>query len=373
MDSQVSIIKCDNYDQGLIEVSVRKAINLIGGAARYIKPGSRVLVKPNILMAKEPEYGIDTHPEVVRAVIRVLQDNNCHIFVGDGPSVWGNEIENVDEVYRRSGIARVCHDEQVELVRFDKRRMRERFPLTTWLDHCDYLVSIPKFKTHGLTVLTGAIKNLFGLVSGTFKTELHKNYFHREDFADILVDIYAETMPALTVIDGVIAMEGDGPATSGKLRDLGLLLAGNDCVALDSVMAKIMGLEPLDILATKKAAERGLGKADLNSIKISGEKLEDLGVKPFLLPSSSSLSKNLPGPVVNLVKKLIRYVPYPVRKNCTRCSACVKICPNHCISMKSEGIVFDYRECISCFCCQETCPAKAIALKKSLLAKMIGL
>lgn len=373
MDSQVSVIKCGNYDPSLVEVAVKKALGLIGGVRRYIKPGSKVLVKPNMLMAKPPESGIDTHPEVVRAVIRALKENNCHIFVGDGPSVWGNEIEDVDEVYRLSGMTAVCRQEKVELVRFDKRRMRKKFPLTTWLDYCDYLVSIPKFKTHGLTVLTGAIKNLFGLVSGTFKTELHKNYFHREDFADILVDIYAETRPALTVIDGIIAMEGDGPATSGRLRDLGLILAGSDCVALDSVMARIMGLEPSDILSTKKALERGLGRADPNSIKISGENLEDLRVTPFLLPSSSSLQKNLPGPIVDLARKLIKYLPYPYRKNCTRCFACVKICPNHCISMKNKGIVFDYRRCISCFCCQEACPSKAIRVKKSLFAKIIGL
>ncbi|MDD2679377.1 MAG: DUF362 domain-containing protein [Candidatus Omnitrophica bacterium] len=373
MDTQVSIIKCADYTPELVEVSVRKAIGLLGGIARYIKPGSRVLVKPNLLMAKEPEYGVDTHPEVVRQVLRVLKEINCHIFVGDGPSVWGNEIENVDEVYRRSGITRVCREEKAELVKFDKRRMRAKFPLTTWLDHCDYLVNLPKFKTHGLTLLSGAIKNLFGLVSGTFKTELHKNYFHSEDFAGILVDIYAEARPALTIIDGIVAMEGDGPATSGKLRNLGLLLAGGDCVALDSVMAKIMGVNPLDILSTREASQRGLGTADFKAIKILGEKIEDLKVKPFLLPASTSLKKKLPKPVINVLKQLVRYYPYPVRNNCTRCFACVKICPNKCISMQEKGIVFDYKNCIACFCCQEACPSAAIRVKKSLLAKIIGL
>ncbi|MDO8663036.1 MAG: DUF362 domain-containing protein [Candidatus Omnitrophota bacterium] len=373
MNSQVSIIKCANYNLSLVEASVRKAIGLIGGVTHYVKPGSRVLVKPNMLMAKEPEFGIGTHPEVVRAVIRVLKDISCRIFVGDGPSVWGKEIENVDEVYRRTGITKICEDEKVELVKFEKRRMREKFPLTTWLDHCDYLINLPKFKTHELTLLTGAIKNNFGLVSGTFKTELHKNYFQREDFAKILVDIFAEAKPGLTIIDGVTAMEGDGPATSGKLRDLGLLLAGGDCVALDSVMAKIMGIEPCDVLTTKEAARRGLGRADLNSIEILGEKIEGLNIRPFLLPSSISLSRKLPKPVISLAKKLIKYYPYPVRKNCTRCTACIKICPNNCISMRKKGIIFDYRKCIACFCCQEACPSKAIKVKKSLFAKMIGL
>ncbi|MFA5096406.1 MAG: DUF362 domain-containing protein [Candidatus Omnitrophota bacterium] len=373
MDSQVSIVKCANYERGPVEVGVRKAIGLLGGTARFVKPGSRVLVKPNMLMAKEPEWGIDTHPEVVRAVIRALKDINCHVLVGDSPSVWGNEIEDVDEVYRRSGIAAVCAEEKADLVKFDKRRMREKFPLTTWLDHCDHLVNVPKFKTHGLTLLTGAIKNLFGLVSGTFKTELHKNYFQREHFARILVDILAEARPSLTVVDGITAMEGDGPATSGQLRELGLLIAGNDCVALDSVLARIMGIEPLDVLTTREAARRGLGKAELAAVKICGEELEKLNVPAFRLPASAPLMKKIPQPAVDLLKGLIRYRPYPVRGNCTRCTACIKICPHHCISMRKQGIVFDYRKCIACFCCQEACPARAITVKKSLLAKLIGL
>jgi uncharacterized protein (DUF362 family)/Pyruvate/2-oxoacid:ferredoxin oxidoreductase delta subunit len=357
----------------MVEVAVRKAVNGLGGITHYIKPQSKVLVKPNLLMAKPPECGIDTHPEVLRAVIRVLKDINCHIFVGDSPSVWGKEIENVDEVYRISGITDICREEKVELVKFDKRRMRQKFPLTTWLDHCDHLVSVPKFKTHELTIMTGAIKNLFGLVSGTFKTELHKNYSRREDFSNILVDILQEAKPALTIVDGILAMEGDGPATSGKLRELGLVLAGNDCVALDSVMARIMGIDPLDVLSTKEAAQRGLGRADLGSIKISGEDLDHLNVQPFLLPSSSHLQRKVPKPIIKLAKLLIKYYPVPIPENCTRCTACIKICPNNCISMGKKGIIFNYKECIACFCCQEACPSKAIRVRKSLLAKIIGL
>ncbi|MFA4990125.1 MAG: 4Fe-4S dicluster domain-containing protein, partial [Candidatus Omnitrophota bacterium] len=166
---------------------------------------------------------------------------------------------------------------------------------------------------------------------------------------------------------------GDGPATGGKLRNLGLLLAGSDCVALDSVMAKIIGVEPFDILSTREASQRGLGTADFNSIKVLGEKLEDLKVEPFLLPTSTLLKKKLPELVIKTFRRWVKYYPYPVRNNCTRCFACVKICPNKCIRMRQEGIVFDYRKCIACFCCQEACPSAAIRIKKSLFAKIIGL
>lgn len=372
MNSKISIIKCKSYDPALVQQAVSGAIDLLGGITNFIKPETKVLVKPNLLMAKEPEYGIDTHPEVLRAVINLLKPLHCRIIVGDGPSVWGSQIENVDEVYRCSGTEKVCRDEGVELVKFDKRRWRKNFPLTVWLDECDYLISVSKFKTHDFTVLTGAIKNLFGLVSGTYKTELHKKYFDPQDFARILVDVYQEALPALNIVDGIVAMEGDGPASAGKLRSPGLILASSDAVALDSILALIMGLEPQDILSTREAAKRNLGAADINSIEILGEKLEEVIGEPFILPSNS-LVKKIPRPIINLVKKLIRYYPQVVHANCIRCSACVDACPQKVIVLKNNRISIDYSRCISCFCCQEACPNAAIKVKKSIFAKMIGL
>lgn len=372
MKSKVSIVRCRGYEPGLVQEATKKAIDLAGGVSTFIKPQTKVLVKPNLLMAKEPEYGITTHPEVLRAVIKILKGINCQIFVGDGPSVWGNQIENVDSVYERTGTKKVCAEEGIELVKFDKRRWRGKFPLTTWLDTCDHLVSVSKFKTHDLTILTGAIKNLFGLVCGTYKTELHKQYFSEEAFANILVDIYQEAMPALTVVDGIVAMEGDGPATGGKLRNLGLIIAGGDGVALDSVLSLIMGLNPYDIKSTKEAAKRGLGVTDINSIQILGEKLEDVIVGDFKLPTTS-LKRKIPRPIIEIAKKLIRFYPKVDYSNCNLCGACVKACPSKVISIKHNRLIIEYRGCISCFCCQEACAYSAINVKKSLAAKLIGL
>ncbi|MDD5167078.1 MAG: DUF362 domain-containing protein [Candidatus Omnitrophica bacterium] len=372
MNAKVSIVKCAGYDPLLVQEAVQKSVDLIGGIAKFIKPQSKVLVKPNLLMAKEPEYGITTHPEVVRAVIKILKTIDCRIFLGDGPSVWGNQIENVEEVYERTGMKKVCQEEGVTLVDFAKRRMRKKFPLTIWLDDCDYLVNVPKLKTHDFTLLTAAVKNLFGLVSGTYKTELHKNYFVPEDFAKILVDVYAEAKPALTIIDSIVAMEGDGPGSSGKARQENLLLVSSDCVALDSIAALIMGLEPFDVLTTKEAAARGLGTAEIKNITILGEKLERAISSPFLLPETSMVRK-LAFPAIQVIKKFVKFYPYVKQENCILCSACIQCCPNKVISMKNKRIVFDYSKCISCFCCQEACPASAIKVKKSLIAKLIGL
>jgi uncharacterized protein (DUF362 family)/Pyruvate/2-oxoacid:ferredoxin oxidoreductase delta subunit len=373
MQTKVAAVKCDNYEARAVEQAVRNSLSLLGGISVFIKPGSKVLVKPNLLLPKGPEYAITTHPQVLRAVIKMLKEQGCKIIVGDGPSVWGHYIQNVDEVYAGTGIKQVCQDEGVELVRFDKRRMRQKFPLTTYLDECDHLVSLPKFKTHEMTLITGAVKNLFGLVSGTFKTELHKNYFVPEEFSKILVDIYAEAKPSLTIIDGILAMEGDGPATGGTPRHLGLLLAGADCVALDTVMARIMGVNPLEVLTIKEAARRKLGESDFSKIRIEGEDLNQLKIRPFILPKNSTRLTNLPPLVQKMFKSLVRYYPYSLPLKCTHCGHCVKVCPKQCIAFKRRGIIIDYKKCIACFCCQESCPEAAIGVKKSLLAKLIGL
>ncbi|MDD5562069.1 MAG: DUF362 domain-containing protein [Candidatus Omnitrophica bacterium] len=372
MKAKISIVKCNSYEPVCVEQAVRDTVNLLGGITSFIKPGSCVLVKPNLLMSKGPEYAITTHPQVVRSVIHILKEINCRVIIGDGPSVWGQYIENVDEVYELTGIKKVALEEGVQLVNFDKRRMRDKFPLTTWLDECDYLVNLPKCKTHEFTLITGAIKNLFGLVSGTYKTELHKNYFQPDEFAKILVDIYQEARPALTIIDGILAMEGDGPGSSGRPRKLNLLLGGCDGVALDTVMARIMGIKHQEILSTKEAALRGLGEGRLDRIEIKGEDINQLNIRPFIMPQASKAG-NLPDILKIILKSLIKYYPYSLRLKCTRCAHCVNICPRKCIVLKKKGIVFNYRQCIACFCCQEGCPSAAIGVKKSLLAKLIGL
>ncbi|MFA5411177.1 MAG: DUF362 domain-containing protein [Candidatus Omnitrophota bacterium] len=372
MKPKVSLVRCTNYEAALVSKAVKEAVDLIGGITNFIRPQSRVLVKPNLLLGTGPESGITTHPEVVRAVIKLLKGINCKIFLGDAPWASNTQIDNVDEVYKNSGMKMVSEEEGIELVKFDKRRWREKFPLAAWLDHCDYLVSIPKLKTHEVTVLTAAIKNLFGLVSGPYRLELHKKYFPRREFARMLVDVYQETRPALTVVDGITAMEGDGPGTGGKTRQAGLLLAGSDAVALDSVAAIIMGIEPFSIPTTREAARRGLGEADIAQIEVLGEKLKDVIGKPFQLPVSS-MARKLPRPVVEIAKKLIRFYPKIDDHNCIRCGTCIRACPKKVISMRANKVVIDYRGCISCFCCQEACPASAIKIKRSLLAKIAGL
>jgi len=372
MKAQVSIVKCNSYERGQVEKSVGAALDLLGGIKKFIKPGSKVLLKPNLLLAAEPEKGVTTHPEIVRAIVVALKALDVEIILGDGPCVWGSEIENIEEVFEKTGMRKIAEEFKIRLVNFDNPRWRKDFPLTKYLDEVDSFISVPKFKTHNFTILTGAVKNLFGLVSGTYKTELHKKYFDPSAFAQMLVEIYKEAPPVLSIVDAVVAMEGEGPGTTGKTRDVGLILASADAVALDSVLTVIMGLSPQQIPTTQEASRRKLGVSDLASIEILGENLKSMTLVPFKLPTASVTSR-IPPPILNIVKKFIKFYPQVDRKACTLCQACLVACPNKAISIKFEAIRIDYAKCLSCFCCQEACPSAAIKTKKSVLAKMIGL
>ncbi|HNX82039.1 MAG TPA: DUF362 domain-containing protein [Candidatus Omnitrophota bacterium] len=371
MKPRVSIVRCQEYERNCLEAALGYCLELCGGIGAFVKPNSRVLVKPNLLMANGPECGVCTHPEVVRAVVRLLKKHGCTVFVGDGPSVWG-AIQDVNVVYEASGVKKVCDEEGVSLVQFDKRRWHGKFPLAAFLDEVDHLVSVAKFKTHEFTTLTAAVKNNFGLVSGTFKTELHKKYYDKNEFANILLDVYRESNPSLTIVDGIIAMEGDGPSTSGTLRNQGILVAGRDCVAIDSVLATVMGLKPIDIVTNREGARRKIGVADVQEIDIQGETIDNVKGRPFTLPVSSVHSR-IPQPVISFVKRFLYFRPAVNHKACVRCGACIEACPQKVIRKVKGKIVIDYSRCISCFCCQEMCPHSAIQVKKSLLAKLLKL
>ena len=375
MKSEVSLIRCKTYEPNGLFEKVKEAVELIGGIEKFVKPGSKVLLKPNLLMAANPESAITTHPEFARAVIKILKSIGCKIYLGDGPSVFGSQMENIIKVYEQTGIQKMAEEEAVELVTFDKRYMNGYFPLAQYVKDCDYVLSIPKFKTHEYMILTGAVKNLFGLIPGTFKLECHKNFHQPERFAEMLLDVYAAVKPALSIVDGITGMEGNGPATSGTKRDFALILAGQDAIAIDSVLARIMNIKPDFIYTIKEARKRGIGNIDLNNIEIKGEDLSSCVFKDFKLPETSlkqSIIRNLPGPVANILKKLLTFHPRIDSDVCRLCEACVKNCPQKTMTNKDGKIVIDYSQCISCFCCREVCPHKAIGIKKSLLARMLG-
>lgn len=368
MNSKVSIVKCKTYNPDEIVDSLKRAIELLGGISKYVNKGERILLKPNILSARPPESGVDTHPEVIRAVARIVRQAGADVRVGDSPGGYG--FKSAGSTYEASGIKKMCEEEAIELVEFDKAANVNGIPLAVAAKEVDGIFSIPKMKTHNLMTITGAIKNSFGLAVGLYKTDCHAKAPKPKEFAKFVVDVFECAPPRLIIMDGIVAMEGEGPA-AGELRNAGLILVSDDAVACDAVFSHLVGLSPLVIHTTSEAYKRNIGQADLSKIEILGERLENAVLKDFKLPKTS-IYLRIPEPILKLIGKSVKFWPLIDDAICTKCELCAKSCPTNCITINKEVSKIDYKKCISCFCCFEVCPYKAISIKRSLLAKILG-
>ncbi|MGE5279567.1 MAG: DUF362 domain-containing protein [Deltaproteobacteria bacterium] len=364
----VSLERCPTYETARVEAAVRRALDLLGGIGAFVPPGARVLVKPNLLTDTAPEAGVTTHPEVVRAVLRCVKSVTPHVVCGDAPSVWG-ERKDVERVYAVTGMRRVCEEEGVAMVHFNTPRLRGSYPLTDQLDACERVISVPKFKTHGFTVLTAGVKNCYGFVVGMNKMKIHGDRPHPADLCAALVDIYEHCAPHLTVVDGITAMEGEGPGSSGTLRRLELVAASPDALAVDMVLAQIMGLEPQDIPTNREALRRRAAGAATPRIEVRGVAVDAFLVPDFALPRTTFFHR-APRWLLKFVRILLRMKPAIDAGKCRVCGVCRAACPAHAIT-QARRVTIEGKKCILCLCCQEVCPHGAVGLKKSLFLRMM--
>ena len=281
--AKVSIIRCNDYDRARVYDAVKRATDLSCGIKESIKPGMKVLVKPNLLSARPPADAVDTHPEVVRAVVRLVKEAGGKVIIGDSPGGFG---KNINEVYEISGMKKMAEEEGVDLVKFTNAKFVDGIPISRYVFDCDIMISVPKFKTHCITMITAAIKNTYGAVIGMHKAAAHSTAPREEEFAKVIAKVFSIAKPNITVVDGIVAMEGDGPS-SGEPRKLGFVMAGFDAVAVDSCLAEMIGIRPLDILVTKEAYGMALGEADMSLIELLGDNFADFKLKDFKLPQRS--------------------------------------------------------------------------------------
>jgi len=364
--SKVSLVRCADYDLDHVCDAVGKAIDLLGGIEKFVRPGMKVLLKPNLLTARAPEDAVTTHPEVVRAVGRLVQKAGGTVWVGDSPGGYG---KNIDEIFEKSGLRHIAGVEDFELVKFSTANFIDGIPIARQVLDADLVISIPKLKTHCVTVMTGAIKNTFGTVTGLYKAECHSRSPREDDLAKILVKVHSITKPGLTVVDGIVGMEGDGPG-GGSPRAVNVIMAGADAVAIDSCIAKIMGLDPLSVSVTKRAYEAGLGEADLSKIEMLGDGLDNFIVRGFKLPQTMSL-KMIPRPILRWALGLVGFKPFIDENICARCDLCKTACPADCITIGKDNCGIDYKRCVRCLCCHEVCPYKAISIRRNLLTRLV--
>jgi uncharacterized protein (DUF362 family) len=354
----VSAVKAQNYHLDELVPAVRKSLELIGGLETIVKPGSKVFVKFNHLSPPSPpERGIVTHPVFVKEVLVLLKETGAGIMIGDDIEE-GDEDGFVISGYRamaeRQGVKLVNLRETGFIEKTCNGKILKNLYISKSVLEADVIINLPKLKTHSLTTFTGAIKNMYGIIPAGLRRRFHGEYLRLPDFCRMLVDIFILAKPQLTIMDGIVAMEGEGPG-SGKMKNLGLILAGKDAVSVDAVACGIIGLQPNDVLTTRYAAERGSGVSDLGKIEVRGEKFDSLIVNHFKLPVAAT------GAAVNRVPhRMVRYIleqiaprPRVIKKNCTACAKCVEACPTGAATMASKTATINDKVCIRCMCCHE--------------------
>lgn len=363
--AKVSLVRCTDYDRLRVAEAVKRAVDLVGGMGKFVAPGMRVLIKPNLLSPRPPEDAVVTHPEVVRAVVRLVKACGATPLVGDSPGGFGS---NIDEIYETSGMRRMAGEEKVELVTFTNARFVDGMPITRYVFECDRFISVPKLKTHCVTVMTCAVKNVFGTVVGLYKAGCHSVAPRGADLAKVMARVYAAARPHLSIVDGIEAMEGDGPS-QGKVRKLGCVMAGEDAVAIDTVAARIIGA-PREIAVTREAAAMGLGEGNMARIEVAGDAIEGIAVTDFAMPQTMPFEV-IPKGLAGFLGKWITFKPYIDRKRCKRCNLCKVTCPVHAITIEEASCGIEYATCVRCMCCHEVCPYHAIGIKRNLLTRMI--
>jgi uncharacterized protein (DUF362 family)/ferredoxin len=411
--SSVALVRCDDYDPQRVEDALRRALDPLGGMARFVPPGSRVVLKPNLLRAMPPEAGVTTHPSVVRAVVRLVQECGATAVIADSPGGPFTPLL-LRRLYERTGLRQVAEETGAELS-YDTSATRVPVPeggllrlveVISTVATADLVINLPKLKTHNLTRLTVATKNLFGVIPGVTKMGYHAKLRDAMDFSRGLIDILRCVGPVLTIVDGVVAMHGNGPS-GGDLFDGRVLIAGPDAVAVDVVAMALVGWEPLTMPTIRVAAERGLHTGRLDDIDLLGDPLADLRFQGFRSGSATTVDPGiLPRGLRRRLLPLINarsvdgrsassetpadsldsgVVPPGLRgwatrqlvvtpragARCTGCGYCAEQCPVDAITIAGGRAHMDPKRCIRCYCCHELCPALAVELHRPWLGRLL--
>jgi len=377
MKTTVSIARCSGYQEDLVYQQVKTAIDLLGGIQQFISPGEKVLLKPNLLIGRPPEKCVTTHPLVVKAAVRLVREAGAVPVIGDSP-----QLDSAQKACDKCGIGAVARDLSVQIVEFEpldlsnpEGRVFKNFTLGKAVKDVDKIINLPKLKTHALTTLTLSVKNMFGCVPGARKGQWHvrTHTAGKDYFARMLLDLFYFVKPALNIVDGIIAMEGQGPGF-GDPRHLGLIIAGSDGVAVDRVIAEIVKIPIEQVPVLQVALQDGYGIARLEDIAVCGEHIAEVMFADFKAPQYRDIMAKIPGPVMLLLKSFLTAQPTVTREECVECEMCLRACPRECITHPAGAILINEEACIQCLCCMEICPQGAIALRPgALLALFSGI
>ena len=374
--STVAIIPCETYDEEKVFSAVSKGIELIGGIESIINKDEKILVKPNLLSASDPNKTITTNPSVFEAVIRYLKGKNyTNVKYGDSPAGVYN-MENVVKVTKLKDRAdkynvTLGDFDNFEVVDNPNGKVAKKFPLCKGIIDSDAIISVSKMKTHALENITGAIKNQYGCIYSNKKALNHVKYPSSDSFAKYVVELNLFLKPRLFIMDGIVAMEGNGPA-SGNPVPMKVILVSKDPVALDSVFARLINLRPDYVPTNIIGSKYKLGTMDFNKISVvtpDGETTMEEAYKKY---GKADFDVKRKKPAFWIIKRFFRnnnrkaHRPVVDPNLCIACGKCQEACPVEGKAVHSgngKKAEYDYTKCIRCYCCQELCPVKAISRK----------
>lgn len=372
MKTRVALQGLDNYDRGAVKAAIVELLTPLGGISAFVQPGKRVLLKPNMLAGKGVDAAVTTHPEIVRAVIELVQSAGGIVSVGDSPGVGTPQL-----VAQRCGIMGVIEETGATFAPFaDSVRVTPRsgtirhFDIARDIAEADVIINLPKLKTHQMMGMTCAVKNLFGAVVGLRKPHVHLQAgADKKFFALMLLELAEEIRPALTIVDGVLAMEGDGPG-SGDPVHLGVLLAGIEPLAIDVVAADLIGLDPETVWTLTVAKDSLRPWSTYDDIELCGAPLETLRPRAFKPSKNTEVNFGLPKLLQRPLRRALSARPVVDLKKCRRCGICVKSCPPHAMAIRNDRLLIDEERCILCFCCHELCPYGALHTQQGFILRL---
>lgn len=370
----VCLKACNSYNQEEISFAVDEILTALGGMEAFVSPGDRVLIKPNLLAAKSVSTATTTHPALVKEIAKRVKAAGGIAVIADSP---GGPYQSalLKNLYRVCGIDKAAEESGATL-NFDtsvidmenpKGETCKSFAVIKPFADCDKVINLAKLKSHGMTYYTGGVKNLFGLIGGLTKAEYHLRYKEKEIFCNMLVDLCDFASPVLTIIDGVVGMEGDGPS-NGIPRAIGVMIGSKSPYLCDLAAMKIIGAKPDEVAPLKLAIKRGLCPERVEE-HLCGDEIEQFMISDFRFPDTKSVTfdDHLPKFISKLANKVL--LPYPKydRTKCIGCMHCKTVCPADALTKKNGVPSLNKRKCIRCYCCQELCPKDAVILKKRIL------
>jgi uncharacterized protein (DUF362 family)/Pyruvate/2-oxoacid:ferredoxin oxidoreductase delta subunit len=361
---KVVVLKIDEYNVDVIKDKIQTAILNHFSFDNLFSGQDKILLKPNLLMPSTPDEAIVTHPAVIEGVGRVFKDKGFSVSIADSPGGFLLQ-RDMESIYESLGVKEIAQSCGFNLLFPQENILRESIPLSWWVDQFK-MVNIAKLKTHEITVLTLATKNLYGCISGLYKSHLHKMYPKTGDLIEVILKLYRMIKPSLNIVDGILALEGDGPVKRGIPRKLGVVVIGDDALYTDYVISKLVNLDENLNPLIKKAKEKGFIKDD--DLEVVTEL--DYTITDFKFPAPFVLN-GLPPFLLKLIK-VLKYKPVINKEKCVGCGMCEKICPNRAIIIKKGQAVIDYKRCIVCMCCSEMCQFAAVDSRRSFFLKAIN-